>query len=193
MKKYLLTAVALMVLTVAGHAQTKEDIQQSEKRAVELKKLMDGQPKECGIAEVDNYVKSINAAAVLAISNSEQLSDFYYRQIGETKDGVTDVTIKKPTTDDWVKLGTTIAGETVSIASAKESAESAAKKIKDLEEEVKNEKNPMKKAKSAKSAKSAAAIIAYGKDALPIIVEESAAQGKAVKQIIETVKSGKNL
>lgn len=193
MKKILLSVIALMTMTMVGNAQTKEDIQQSEKRAAELKKLVDGQPKDCGVAEVDNYAKSINAAALLAIANSEQLSSLYYREIGETKDGVTDVTIKKPTAEECAKLGTTIAGEAATIASAKESAEAAAKKFQELSDQAKNESNPMKKAKIAKQTKTAAAIIAYGKDALPIIIEESAAQGKAIKQLVETVKSAKNL
>lgn len=193
MKKVLLTAIAMMALVVAGNAQTKDDIQQSEKRVAELQKLVDNSPKSTGISDLDKYAESVKNAAALSISNSEQLSNFYYRQIGETKDGVTDVTIKKPTLEEWLNLSLTIAGEAESLKKAKDSAEAAAKQLQALEEQVKSESNPIKKGKIAKNAKGAAAIIAYGKDALPIIATESAAQVKAVQEIIETLKSGKNL
>ena len=52
---------------------------------------------------------------------------------------------------------------------------------------------PAKTAKTAKAAKAAAAVIEFGNAATPILVEESTLQAKAVQQIIETLKSGKNL
>lgn len=51
----------------------------------------------------------------------------------------------------------------------------------------------MKAAKAAKTAKAATAVVEFGNTATPILVEESAAQVKAVNTIIETLKSGKNL
>lgn len=51
----------------------------------------------------------------------------------------------------------------------------------------------MQKAKKAKQLKAVTDIVANGKDALAIILEESVAQGKAIKQIIEIVNSAKNL
>ena len=51
----------------------------------------------------------------------------------------------------------------------------------------------MKAVKLAKAAKAAAAVIEFGNAATPILLEESAAQVKAVQQIIETLKSGGNL
>lgn len=193
MKKVLLIAIAMMALVVAGNAQTKDDILQSEKRVAELQKLVDNSPKSTGISDLDKYAESVKNAAALSISNSEQLSNFYYRQIGETKDGVTDVTIKKPTLEEWMTLSTSIAGEVASLKKAEESAEAAIKQLQVLEEQLKAESNPLKKGKIAKNAKGAGAIITFGKDALPIIATESASQAKAVKDIIETLKTGKNL
>ena len=51
----------------------------------------------------------------------------------------------------------------------------------------------MKAAKAVKIAKAATAVVTFGTKAAPILAEESAAQAKAVKQIIDMLKSGKNL
>lgn len=185
MKKILLTAIALMAMSMAGNAQTREEIQQSVERCAKLQELVNDQPKPCGAAEVDKFGTEITAAAMLAIENSEKLADFYHRTIGETKDGVTDVTIKKPTAEECVSLGTSVAGESAALTEAGKSLEEAGKKLKELT----SQKSP----KAIKQAKGATAIIAYGKDAMAILSEETVAQGKAIKEIIETVKSGKNL
>lgn len=187
-----MTAVALLVMTAAGAQTIKDDVAASKLRAAELKTLMENQPKECGDADIDDYAKSVNAAALLAIANSEKLSNFYYRQIGQTEDGVTDVTVVKPELKDWTELGVGVGGEAVALKKAQESGERAAKRMQALSEEAK-QGNPMAKAKKAKQVKAATAIIAYGKDALPVLAKESIESVKAVKQIIETVKSGKNL
>lgn len=185
MKKILLTAIALMAMSMAGNAQTSEDIQQSEKRCAELQKLVEGQPKACGAQKVDKFGASITEAAVLAIENSGKLADLYRRTVGETKDGVTDVEIKKPTVEECVSLSTSIAGEGTMLTEAGKSLEDAGKELKELT----SQKSP----KAIKQAKGATSIIAYGKDAMAILSEETVAQGKAIKEIIETVKSGKNL
>ncbi len=185
MKKILLTAIAMMAMSMAGNAQTREEIQQSVERCAKLQELVNDQPKPCGAAEVDKFGTEITAAAMLAIENSEKLADFYHRTIGETKDGVTDVTIKKPTAEECVSLGASVAGESAALTEAGKSLEEAGKKLKELT----SQKSP----KAIKQAKGATAIIAYGKDAMAILSEETVAQGKAIKEIIETVKSGKNL
>ena len=192
MRKLFLLALAFLAMTNVN-AQTKEDMDKSEKRAKELQALCDNYPKESGSAEVDGYGKSVYDAALMAIANSEQLETLYYRQIGETKDGVTDVTIIKPTLDEWVSLGTTITTEGVSVKNAVDKAKGAAEAVKKQSEDAKNEKNPMKAAKTAKQAKAMGAIIEFGNAATPILLEESGAQAKAIQQIISTLKSGGNL
>ena len=192
MKKVLLMVVALISM-VAVQAQTKEEIAKSQERAAKLKTLCDTYPKQCGYANVDGYGKSVYDAAILAIANSVQLENFYKRQIGETKDGVTDVTIKKPTVEEWVELGVTITAEGVSVKNAVDKAQGAAAEVKTITESAGKEKNPMKAAKAAKGAKAASAILEFGNSATPILLEESAAQAKAVQEIIKTLKSGGNL
>lgn len=198
MKKSFLTILAL-ALTVTLSAQTdeslkqmKEDINSSEKRVEQLHKLLDGKQIDSGVEEIDRFSSSIKAAAACAIENSDKLRNFYYREIGETQEGVTEVLEKKPTAEEWVSLGITVAGEGGLIADAEKNAEAAAKKLKEMGDDAKNG-NPMQKAKKAKQLKTVTDIVTNAQTALPIILEESVAQGKAIKQIIEIVNSAKNL
>lgn len=80
-----------------------------------------------------------------------------------------------------------------SIKAATDKVQAAADEAKKMTEEASKQKNPMKAAKAAKTAKAATAVVEFGNTATPILVEESAAQVKAVNTIIETLKSGKNL
>jgi hypothetical protein len=180
MKKFLFVTAALLAMNVAsGFAQTKEDIKASEARCEKLAKLCSKEPKKTGVDEVDTYVAGVYTAAIASAATSEQLQNLYYRQIGETKDGVTDVTIKKPTAEELIALGTTLTAEGVSIAAAAKGAESATKASTE-------NKNPIKAAKIASA-------LAFTKDAYPVLLEESKAKVAAIKQMIETAKTGKNL
>lgn len=192
MKKYVLILVSLFMMVCSANAQIKDDIQKSKERAAKLQVLCDDY-KTSGNANVDGYGDAVKNAAILAIANSVQLENMYKRQIGETQDGVTDVTITKPTLDEWVTFATTVAGEAASIKAATDKVQAAANEAKKMAEEASKQKNPMKAAKSVKAAKAAAVVVEIGNTATPILVEESAAQAKAVKEIIETLKSGKNL
>lgn len=192
MKKISFIIMSIFLLTCSASAQIKEDIQKSKDRAAKLQTLCESY-KTSGSVNIDGYGDAVKKAAAFAIANSVQLENLYKRQIGETEDGVTDVTIKKPTLEEWTALATTIAGEAASIKEATDKVENAANEAKSMTESASKEKNPMKMAKAAKKAKAATAIIEFGNAATPILLEESAAQAKAVKVIIETLKSGKNL
>ena len=76
---------------------------ESKERAAKLQALCNDY-KTSGSANVDGYGDAVKNAAVLAIANSVQLENMYKREIGETQDGVTDVTITKPTLDEWVNI-----------------------------------------------------------------------------------------
>lgn len=191
MKKILMMAVAMFV-TCAMNAQVKDQIQQSKDRAAKLEALCKDY-KTCGNANIDDYGNEVKIAAAFAIANSVQLENMYKRQIGEALDGVQDVTITKPTLKEWITFATTVAGESVSIKAAVDKAKAAGEEAKNMAQNASSEKNPMKAAKAAKTAKAATAVIEFGNAATPILLEESAAQVKAVQEIIETLKSGKNL
>lgn len=192
MKKYVLMFMSLFVLVCSAKAQIKEEIQLSKERTEKLQALCDDY-KQSGNANVDDYGEAVKSAAVYAIANSVQLENMYKRQIGETQDGVTDVTITKPTLEEQKSFATTVAGETVNIKEATDKVQAAADEAKKLTEEASKQKNPLKAAKAAKTAKSATAVVEFGNAAIPILLEESTAQAKAVNAIIETLKSGKNL
>lgn len=192
MKKLLVMALSMFVLVGSVNAQINDDIQKSKERAEKLQSLCNGY-KTSGNANVDGFGDAIKSAAILAIANSEQLENLYKRQIGETKNGVTDVTITKPTLDEWIALSTTIAGEALSIKTATDKLQAASEEAKEIAENASKERNPMKAVKVAKKAKAATAVMEFGNTATPILIEESAAQAKAVKEIIETLKSGGNL
>lgn len=180
MKRFLLVTAALLVMSVSFcFGQSKEDIQASIDRCAKLEKLCSKQPKQTGVADVDTYVQGVYKAAITSTASSAQLRDLYYRQIGETKDGVTDVNIKKPTVEELVALGATLTAEGVSIAEAAKGAEAATKASS-------TNKNPMKLAKIASA-------LAFTKDAYPVLLEESKAKIAAIKQMIETAKTAKNL
>lgn len=180
MKKFFFVTAALLTMSVSFcFGQTKEDIKASIDRCTKLEKLCSKQPKQTGVADVDTYVQGVYDAAILSAASSKQLQDLYYRQIGETKDGVTDVNIKKPTVEELVAMGATLTAEGVSVAEAAKGAEAAIKASS-------TNKNPMKVVKIASA-------LAFTKDAYPVLLEESKAKVAAIKQMIETAKTANNM
>lgn len=192
MKKILFAVLSLFLVVCSANAQVNNEIQQSKQRAENLQKLCK-KYKACGISEVDNYGNAIVKAAMASMANSELLENMYKRQIGETKDGVKDVTITKPTLEEWVQFAVTVGLEAKELATATSMLSAAADKVKEETEAVKSISNPLKAAKAAKSLAKATAAMTFSADATKILGEESVAKVKAVKTIIDTIKSGKNL
>jgi hypothetical protein len=193
MKKiFSILVIALMAISSVSAQAIKDEVAKSKERAARLQALCKDY-KACGNGNIDGYGNSIKEAAAFAIMNSEQLENFYKREVGETKDGVQDVTITKPSLSDWATLATTVAGEGAKIKEAVDKAQNAGAEAKSIAEKASSEKNPMKVAKAAKTAKAAAAVMEFGNMATPILMEESAAQVKAIDEIMKTLKAGKNL
>lgn len=178
MKKIALLLVAMIVSLSAYSESVSDQMAKIEKLCEKLNKALEKAPKPCEVAEIDNYVDGCKTTAVGAVASAVQLQDFYKRQIGETVDGVTDVTVSKPSLEDWVSLGTTIATQAAGAAKVGESAAAAAKALKDVPK--------MKAISIGKSVK-------WSGDILPVASEALMEEGKAVKEIIETIKSGNNL
>jgi len=180
MKKIFLTFVALFAIGLGVcQAQVTRDSFVNADRLAKLEKFLKNKPAETKIADVDAYTNAVYTAAEAAFASSGQLQTLYSREVGETKDGVTDVTVTKPTLEDWLALSATVAEEGVSLTEAGKLAAKATTALKDF-------KNPMKAAKAAK-------ILKVSTDIFPLLGEETLAQGKAIKDIIETLKSGRNL
>ena len=115
MKKVVLCMMAL-VCAVSVSAQTAEEMQASKERAAKLEKLV--QPKNCGIATVDGLTSSAGLVAVESIQITPLLQGLYYRSIGQTEDGVTDVTVKKPTLEELTELSARIGTQAAAVAAA---------------------------------------------------------------------------
>lgn len=143
-----------------------------------LSKAIAKTPKQSGVAEIDEYVVGSNAAAVGAVGTAEKLHNLYSRQIGETTDGVTDVTVSKPTTNDWIELGAAVTTQTAGLAAVTDAGVKASKAVKDAPK--------MKAVGLAKNVK-------WSGDVLPVVGEALAEQAKAIDEIIKTLKSGDNL
>lgn len=178
-------ALVASAFTCAQAQDIKAQLDASAERVAKLQALVDDAPKSCGSDNIDGFGVAVKDAALFAIANRAQLDSLYKRQIGETVDGVADVTVKKPSLEEWIALGTTIAGEGAMVKTASDKAQAATTELQDL---VKS-KSP----KTIKVVKNAKAVMTFCSSATPILAEESAGQVKAVQQIIETIKSGKNL
>ena len=184
MKKLFLLAFAVCsmfsmnLLAQTSKAELEQIWKASSERMPKIQKFIEKIPKSTGNSEIDKFTTNTYSAAVASAANTELLKNLYHRQIGETVDGVTDVTNKTPTLEEWIALATTLTAEGISIKEASELSATASGAVKEL--------SPLKAA-------TATTAVTKSVDALKIIGEETADSAKAVKDIIETIKSGKNL
>ena len=175
MKKVLFCAMALMC-AISVSAQTAEEIQAAKDRTAKLEKLV--QPKNCGLAKI-GLTSAAGLVAAESIQITPLLQGMYYRSIGQTEDGVTDVTVKKPTLDELKELSARIGLQAVAVAAA-------VKLVPEAGTELSTVKNPLKLKGATKALK-------YSKDVLAIVGEESAFQTKAIAEMIKTASSDDNL
>lgn len=175
---FALVAVIFSTNIVNAQVVNKENFEQAAKRAEKLVKLTEKKPKESGAGNIDVYVASVHALSIKSVELTNELRNFYYRSIGETKDGVTDVSEKKPTLKDATNLLETITVQSIAIANIVKSTEGVAQEVKSLDKKV-----ALKVVKPMK----------FTTDAIPILVEESAFQVEAIKEMVETLKSSNNL
>lgn len=180
MKRFLLAfAVAIMSMAISANAQTvSADFSKMDQLVVKLGKAVEKTPKKSGVGEIDQYVEGTQVAAIGAIGTADKLHGLYSRQIGETTDGVTDVTVTKPTLDDWVELGALVATQTAGLAELTDAGIKAGQAVKDAPK--------MKSVGLAKNVK-------WSGDILPVVGEALAEQTKAINEIINTLKTGDNL
>lgn len=179
MKKFLLAAVLLISTAALAHAQNvAADFTNLDKLVAKLEKALSKEPKPSGEGTIDKFIDGNKTAAVGAVATAGTLHDLYSRQIGETKDGVQDVTINKPTLDDWVQLAATVATQTAGMAELGIAGKEAAEKLKSIDK--------MKALKIGKSLK-------WGTDIMPVTGEALAEEAKAINEIIKVLKSQNNL
>lgn len=192
MKRLGLVIVALGCMVSVQAQELAEVVAQSKDRAQKLQELVDSKPKESGLTSIDNFAAATYVGANAAIENSTKLQNFYKREIGETVDGVTDVTVTKPTLDDWLELSNGINAEVEAVKAAGEQVSGVTSDLEALSSEAASA--PItQKAKLLKQVKSGTNVVNSAKSILSILGEESSAQASAISQIISTLKSGGNL
>lgn len=180
MKKIIFSLVVLFTtFSFNSYSQTlSTDFSSLDQLVIKLKKACDKMPNETGETDVDLFVDGNKKAAQGAVSSAAQLHELYSREIGENKDGVQDVTVKKPTLEEWVNLATTIATQAAGMTELGVAGKKAADTVKKA--------NKMAALKYAKPMK-------WATDIMPVTGEALAEEGKAIDQIIKLLKSENNL
>ena len=180
MKKILLSMVVMLAtFSFSANAQSvSADFSTLDNLVVKLAKACEKAPNPSGVADVDAFLDGNVKAAAGAVASAEQLHNLYSRQIGETQDGIQDVTVTKPTLEDWTNLAASIATQTAGLAELEIASQKAAEAVKGTDK--------MKALKLAKPVK-------WSTDLMPVTGEALAEEAKAIDQIIKLLKSENNL
>jgi hypothetical protein len=135
-------------------------------------------PKTTNINSVDVLAKSTGDLLVSQKNINTLLPEMYKRTVGESIDGITDVTVKKPTLDELVALGANIAVQIKTVADLTST-------IPKVSDEIKSA-SPLQAPAALKS-------LNYSKDALSLLAPELQLNLKVINNLIATLKSSKNL
>ncbi len=131
-------------------------------------------PSSTGLASVDQLATSATAMLISTKNVNTIVPEMYKRTIGESVDGVTDVTVKKPTLDELVALGANIATQVVAVTEASKIVEQATGDVKTL--------SPLQAPKALKS-------LNFSKDVISLVAPELALSLKVVNNLIATMKA----
>lgn len=191
MKKALLklTFVTTLLLSAVAFAQTTEELKveremikkelKSEKTIERQKKMekLEG-PKESGVSSIDNLAS--NSALLLLNSKniSAQVPELYKRTIGETIDGITEVTTDKPSLEELGNIALTIATQVKLV-----------NEYTDIATEVSGDVKKASPLASGKALKS----LNFSKEVLSLTLPELNNNLIVIKNLISTIKSSNNL
>lgn len=148
---------------------------EAEERKAKFEKLE--APKPSGVASVDQLATNSTSILTSTKSINAQIPELYKRTIGETVDGVTDVTVKKPTVEELAALALTITTQIKAVADASTAVTTASADIKNA--------SPMQAPKATKA-------LIYSKDALALAGPELQLNLKVINNLIATLKSANN-
>ena len=169
----------IAIFSFSANAQSvSADFTSLDKLVAKLAKACEKAPNATGNADVDAFLRGNVNAASGAVASAEQLHNLYSRQIGETKDGVQDVTVTKPSLEDWLKLAANVATQTAGMTELGIAGKKAAEAVKSV--------GKMEAIKLAKPVK-------WSTDLMPVTSEALAEQGKAIDEIVKLLKSENNL
>lgn len=149
----------------------------SKERLMKIEKLEAEPPKTSGVGSVDGIADNSKKILVETKSINKQVPEMYKRTIGETVDGITDVTIKKPSIDELTTLALTLTTQIKAVADVTSSVTGATADIKSA--------SPMVAIKATKS-------LNYSKEALSLVAPELQMNLKVVNNLIATLKSSNN-
>ncbi|RZJ36602.1 MAG: hypothetical protein EOO51_00355 [Flavobacterium sp.] len=147
----------------------------AEERKVKFEKL--SEPKASGISSVDGLAANSSKLLVSTKQINALIPEMYKRTIGESVDGVTDVTVKKPTMQELTALALDIANQIKAVSDMSSNVATASNDIKSA--------GMMQAPKGTKS-------LAFTKDVLSLVLPEMNTNLKVVNNLIATLKSSGN-
>ena len=148
---------------------------EAEDRKAKFEKLE--APKTCGVASVDQLATNSTSILTSTKSINAQIPEIYKRTVGQTVDGVTDVTVKKPTLEELATLALTITMQIKAVADATASVAGASSEVKTA--------SPMALGKATKS-------LNYSKETLAVTGPELQMNLKVINNLIAILKSANN-
>ncbi len=149
----------------------------AQKRLEKIVKMSTESPFVCEISSLDGLASNSQQILLATKSINLQIPELYKRTIGETIDGVTDVTVKKPTLNELTEFAGTILQQVEAVKNAAESMKGAADEVKQA---------PMlAKAKAVKT-------MNFTKDALGLTGPELQLSLKVINNLVSTLKSSNN-
>ena len=148
---------------------------EAEERKAKFAKLEE--PKASGVASVDELATNSTKMLTSTKEINAQVPEMYKRTIGETVDGVTDVTVKKPTVEELVTLAANITTQIKAVSDASAAVTTASSDVKNA--------SPMQAPKATKS-------LNYSKEVLALVGPELQLNLKVVNNLSATLKSANN-
>lgn len=145
-------------------------------RKAKFKKLVE--PKTSGISSVDGLAANTTKMLVKTKELNVLVPEMYKRTVGESVDGVADVTVKKPSMAELVALATNIGTQIKNVAEITGSVAGASGDV--------SKASMMQMSKGTKS-------LGYSKDVLALVGPELGLNLKVVSNLIATLKSSGNL
>jgi hypothetical protein len=147
----------------------------AEERKAKFEKLTE--PKTSGISSVDGLAANSTKMLLSTKEINVLIPEMYKRTVGESVDGVADVTVKKPTLDELNVLGLNIASQIKNVTEATATIASATSDIKNA--------GLMQAPKGVKS-------LNFSKDVMSLVAPELHLNLKVINNLISTLKSSGN-
>jgi hypothetical protein len=148
---------------------------ESEDRKAKFEKL--AEPKTSGISSVDELAANSTKMLVSTKEMNALIPEMYKRTVGESIDGVADVTVKKPSLDELLSLGLIIESQIKAVSNTSSAITSASSDLKSA--------SMMQMPKGTKS-------LNFSKDVIALVLPELNLNLKVLNNLVATLKSSSN-